>query len=64
MDGYVTTGQIQEACGLPHWRVCYILRTRRLEAAGRIGPCRVYPSEIVETVKRIADSIDRGRESA
>ena len=64
MNGYVTTGQIQQASGLPHWRICYILRTRDLKPAGRIGPCRVYPPEIIETVKRIADAIDRNRKFA
>lgn len=57
-DPYLTVGEVAAELGQPLHRVLYIIDSRRIEPAARIGRIRAFTHEQVEVIKRELAGID------
>lgn len=59
--GFVTSGDIADALQRDAGQVRHILSSRRVEPVGRAGLVRLYPTEVIEFVRREGELIDAKR---
>lgn len=59
-----TMGQIAETLGIPIHTVRYIIESRRIKPACRVGNIRAFGAAEVEAVREAGDKIARDRERA
>ncbi len=58
MPNFLSTGQIALQLGIPQWRVHYLLTSRGIKECQRVGNCRLFLPEIIETLREELAGID------
>ncbi len=61
MAEYLTAGDLARRTGLAYARIVYILESRRIEPAVRIGQLRLYGPDAVEQVQAARRQIEKRR---
>ena len=59
MQQFLSTGQIALQLGIPQWRVHYLLTSRGIKECQRVGNCRLFLPEIVETLREELADINK-----
>jgi len=56
-----TLSQIASCLGQPHYRIDFILRSRKIEPVGMIGNTRVFHPDVLDRVERELELIEAGK---
>lgn len=61
MRRYLTVGQIAREVGCPIWQAQYLLRTRNVKAAGKVGVLRVFSPKVIKLLQTELEKLRTGK---
>jgi len=51
IDDLMTVNDLARECGVPEWRVIYIIRSRGIRHVRRIGVVRLFRADVLDVVR-------------